>query len=187
VVACLGQADSLSEKIESGELDSFLLRPISTLWIFSTIQIGDVLGRLVLAIPMLLTLQFIFESSSYLSILQGTVLFLGAGIMNGLLNNVLATLTFWLRESYAFVIFKETLFWMLSGALFPLDLLPSQVKLIVTHLPMAYTIFAPVQFLSGKMNFWPILFGQLLWILMFAGVAELMFARGKQRYQAYGS
>ncbi len=187
IVACQGEADSLSDKIELGTLDSYLLRPKNTLMQLYSIQLGMSLGRLTFCLPVILAIGF-YYSQIQIATIPAFILSLGlAALINVSLNNLISAATFWFRESYALVIVKETLFWMLSGALIPLDIYPASVRSILQYLPPSYTVYWPVKLLQGYPQVEFILLGQLVTFIVLSLFAYLLFKMGVSRYQAYGS
>ena len=189
IVAVSGEPDQLASRIESGNLETYLVRPTSVIFQLSRIQCGIVLARLTLFLPLLLALNLILLKTVHFS---GILIYFGmvflAAQLNFLINFSLSCLTFWYRESYAFVVFKETLWWMLSGALIPLDLFPSALKNIFEFLPSSYVVFYPVKLLMESAHHpLRILAATAVWTVVMMGVSVWMWNKGVRKYQAYGS
>jgi len=187
LVAVSGEPDSLSEKIESGELDLYLIRPRSVIRQLLEVQLGYTFARMIFALPILMILVFVSPSVNAFNIVLALPILFFASVINAAMNMLIANLTFWFRESYAFVVVKETLFWMLSGTLLPLDLFPGTLRYILEHLPPAYTVYLPVQLILGRGNVLEVLLGQIVTLGLLYMAAVFVFRCGVSRYQAYGS
>jgi ABC-2 type transport system permease protein len=187
IVSCIGEPDSLSNKIQTGALDAFLLRPGSTVSQFAAIQLGQSFARTCVLMPLLALVLWNYQDVcpivGFVSLL---CLIPGAALINYFLNSLLSTLTFWFKDSYAFVIFKETLFWIASGALIPLDLFPDQIARIFRALPSAAIGFLPVQVALGRANFCDVLLMQALYLVGLVLLLSFSWNRGVKRYQAFG-
>jgi ABC-2 type transport system permease protein len=187
VVTCVGEPDQLPEKIETGLLDAYLLRPRHFLSQMGSIQLGNCLARVMVFLPLALASDLILRGgTAWTSQLYLFVLLPLAGLINYLINQILYTLTFYFRQSYAFVAAKETLFWVLSGALIPLDLFPLDVQSLLKVFPPAYVTFLPVKVALGDAAFLEVLVGQVAMIGVLAAVALGAWRIGVRHYQAYG-
>ena len=185
--SCSGETDSLAAKIESGALDRYLLRPISFLQHMTHVQLGVVLARSLTLLPVLLAIGLLLRPEGFsVGWLALVVIIPLAGIMNFLLNNTLAALTFYFRESYAFVSFKETLFWVLSGTLIPLDFFPTFIQQALPYFPPAYVVYYPTQILLGRAEPLPVFVGMAILTVACWFVFTLVWGRGLGRYQAFG-
>jgi ABC-2 type transport system permease protein len=187
ITACIGEPDQLSDKIESGELDRYLLRPLSFLQQMSGMQIGLTAARFIAFLPLIFYLLFLFKSSPSASdfLFFAISIFL-ASLLNFLMNQLLSMATFYLHESYALVILKETLFWILSGALIPLDLFSPQVATVLKVLPSAAVVFLPAKVLMGHASGLQVLGLQFFYIVIFVGLNQIVWRRSVRHYQAYG-
>jgi ABC-2 type transport system permease protein len=77
-----------------------------------------------------------------------------------------------------------------SGYLVPLDLFPPSVRAVLAYLPFRYTMWFPVELLTGRMGFVDGLQGiamQWMWVAVIYGVCRLVWNRGLRRYSAVGA
>jgi ABC-2 type transport system permease protein len=187
VVACTGEPDSASQKIEAGQLDPLLIRPYGFLPQMFCHQVGISLARLLWLVPLVALVEIACLGEVRWPGLFSLVITLplGAG-MNFLINQILATGTFYFQDSYFLVTFKETLFWIASGALIPLDLFPKSVATGLSLLPPAYIGFFPVKVALGQASFSSLVAAQLLYVMVLTAIASLTWTLGVRRYQAYG-
>jgi ABC-2 type transport system permease protein len=187
VSACIGEPDGLAEKIESGSLDGFLLRPQSYLVQMGSIQTGLCLARMTVLAPILIACEWALTGRVSWSAQAALLVLLPfAAALNFLINQSLLTLTFYYRDSYALVVFKETLFWALSGMMIPLDLFPGPIARAARLLPSAYIVYYPAKVLSGELSWTAVILPQLAYLAFFFAVAWWIWAAGVKRYQAYG-
>lgn len=187
--AVIGEPDQLAGRIESGDLETFLTRPISLLYQLGAVQVGMTLARLVVFVPILIAIQIYFSGSMALVSLFGFLsIIFASSLLNFFINFGLSTLTFYFREAYAFVVFKETLWWILSGALIPLDLFSDHLRDLFLFLPSSYVIYYPAKILMGEpVNIVRVAGVCAFWIFVCGGIASWMWALGIRKYQAYGS
>jgi ABC-2 type transport system permease protein len=109
-------------------------------------------------------------------------------------------ITFLLKFLYSFCI-SLMAFWetgiplighvqrLLSGGLVPLTFLPGFLENTSERLPFAYMLYFPTTVLIGRVDPTAYLEGltiQLLWIAVFAGLAQVIWRRGLRRYVAFG-
>ena len=187
IVACTGEPDSLSRRVESGGLDAFLLRPSGYVEQMLSIQLGQTLARTAALWPLLpLCESALTGSVRWDRQLSALALLPAASAINFLINHCLAALTFYYRDSYAFVIFKETLCWVLGGTLIPLDLLPGKLAAAAGALPPAFVVFYPAKAVLGDVPADAVLAGQALFLVLLWLTASVSWSVGVRRYQAYG-
>lgn len=185
--ACSGEPDALSEKIEMGLLDSQLLRPQYYLVQMGSIQMGHCFARLITFSPLLIAAH-LFLSRPLRVAEIGTLLITVplAGLINFLINHGLSSATFYFRESYAFVVAKDTLFWVISGTLVPLDLFPEAFHAVLPYFPPAYIVFYPVSCFMGRSSFFEVLFFQVSLCIFLGALGSRFWKYGVRRYQAVG-
>jgi ABC-2 type transport system permease protein len=189
IVAVSGRSDSLADSIEEGKIDCYLLRPFGFLATLLPYQAGMIMGRMAI-LGLFLVASALMAGTSALDVaarvLSASFLFLLGGTLNFLINSTLSSLTFWFKESYAFVSFKETLFWVMSGALIPLDLFPEAFSKALKFFPPGYIVFFPCQVLLGRESLWTLLPASLAWVAFSSLVFAMLWKTGLSRYQAYG-
>lgn len=77
----------------------------------------------------------------------------------------------------------------LSGALFPLDILPSALQNVLSYTPFPYLIFFPLQVYLGKISD-PLLYKGLLvsfvWVFILYFLMNKLWKKGLMAYEAHG-
>jgi ABC-2 type transport system permease protein len=184
----------ISEEIRNGQLNKYLLRPVSYLgYRLSLVLSNKIVYISVIAIPLTVGLFFFryyFPAPASLLIL---ILFIFSLlltlIMNFLLSFCIGLISFWMLEvSTLFFIFYGVQN-LLSGGLFPLDLLPKPIYAITKFLPFYYQAFFPVSMYMGKFTILEIsqaILIQIVWVIIIYLLAKLLWHRGLKRYSASG-
>lgn len=141
-------------EIESGSINSLLTRPVS----FFEAYLGQLLGykSIVLLgslwVPIVfckfMGLPFHFERLP--GFLLTIILYL---FLVHLISFIVATLSFHLTRVGSFTMAKNLGLWLLSGELFPLDLLPEPYRSWVIRLPFSNAVYIPVGYITGRVDF----------------------------------
>jgi ABC-2 type transport system permease protein len=81
---------------------------------------------------------------------------------------------------------------MLSGHMFPLELLPEQpynIRAMFDFMPFKFLAYFPAAVFLGKVqggDMWTGLGLELAWVVFFAVVARVLWLRGVDRYSGFG-
>jgi ABC-2 type transport system permease protein len=158
--------------------------PKNLLVFFLQYGVGQLLARIFLFSPFILGVIFFSGTSPTLWLLPA---FLLAGlIINICFTFALSCLTFKFRDAYAFVIIKDTLAWMLSGALIPLDLFPLVFQRVFQFLPFQYVAFMPTQVALGIFN-WRSFIPLLIVLISMILIANILWLRLSKSNQGYSN
>ncbi len=117
-----------------------------------------------------------------------TSLLLAAGLQF-LIAFVLATLAFWVLEISTLVFILYSFEYFLSGRIFPIDVLPKGLQMVLNALPFPYELYFPVAVGMGKVTgaaMWSGLAVQAAWVLGLYGLARWLWNRGVRHFGAYG-
>lgn len=103
---------------------------------------------------------------------------------------VVSSLAFFFTKAQAFTVAKNLFLWVLTGELFPLDLLPEWAKSIFLSLPFAGGVYIPVGLLTGRVS-WEMV-GQnaasiAVSIIFFNILGHYLWNRGRQLYTGTGA
>jgi ABC-2 type transport system permease protein len=96
---------------------------------------------------------------------------------------------FWLLEVTSFLYVINTISFFVSGHMFPLDLLPSPWDQILKMLPFQYLAYFPATVFLEKVRGPDLVYGllmELVWALVFIGLARALYRRGLRHYSAFG-
>ncbi len=148
-----------SEEIRMGKIDFFLIRPFSYL---QEIIISDLAGKLfysVLLLPLniffFLVIQHLFNIRLFTSIELITlpaffVLLLAAYCIQLFIGSMITLLTFWFEGAQGLQHFKWVTITIFSGAMFPLEFMPSWLQAAVNALPFKYLYSVPISIMQGR-------------------------------------
>ncbi len=179
------------EEIDSGRVNSVLVRPISYYEFFLSQFMGYKLfvGLISFSIPAaacyFMGAQMHFERiplmilyCAYFLIFVHTVSF------------CVACLAFFINRATSFTGVKNMAIWVLAGEMIPLDLYPEPLKTFMIHSPFASGVYVPVGFITGRFGYdflWQSFISVTLGILAFGVLARLLWRRGLQSYTGTGA
>ena len=182
-------------QIASGDLANFLLKPLSYLKYWFAKDIADKLLNLffsffeisliiaLLKPPLLLQTDFWFLFWACLATILGIILYF-------YLSFLLSLLAFWSPENPWPVRFLFDIFvGFFAGGLFPLDILPKGIFLVLKALPFSYLLFFPLDIYLGKLGLGEILIGfgiGCFWLLVSYQAVRFFFERGVRSYAVWG-
>ncbi|WP_334223594.1 ABC-2 family transporter protein [Photorhabdus bodei] len=110
-----------------------------------------------------------FGKNQASSMITGIYLFISLCIglfINLYLTMILSCMAFKFRGSYSFIIIKDTLSWVLSGALIPLDVFSDSLKSIFNYIPFQYITYIPVKIATNSTSIYFIFNGFLIMMLL---------------------
>ena len=190
------RAAEIAGEISRGDLTNYLLKPINYIKYWFTRDISSKILNLSFATVEIAVLYFILKPTFFIqtnplqiflflvSLLFAIVMFFGLSVLSNFV-------TFWLPEGgwgaqFLFVvIFTE----FLSGAVFPIDILPEAIQSVLYALPFPYLMFFPLQVYLGKLSMGATLQSLLIsgiWMVVMIFAMSQVWARGIKRYSAIG-
>jgi len=195
LVLSSGSVDIAGE-IARGDLTNYLLKPINYIKYWFTRGISSKVLNLGFATVEILILYFFLKPEFFIQTNPLQLLFfLSAVILAVVMFFSLLVLvnfiTFWLPEGgwasqfLIIVIFTE----FLSGAVFPIDILPQTIQNILYSLPFPYLLFFPLQIYLGKLSTQATLQGLAIsgmWMTVLIVAMRRMWASGIKKYSAVG-
>lgn len=189
-----GLERNIANEIEQGNISNFLVKPIEYLKYNTAFAIGRVYLSLVAAVVVQLILIFFFHKHIlfYINFFNIFILF-GMLIVSFFINIFRAVLTgyiaFWTNDTTGFESTLNILAKFMSGAYFPLSLLPAAFVNISLFFPFIYTFFIPTQLYLGKITTWQGLKGliiEIVWLFLLYGIIKVVWKRGIKRYEGVG-
>lgn len=184
----------IKEDIMSGELNIHLLRPIKYLWTKWLQSISKQALNLMLTIIFLFVIHISFNSffvypESIIKVFI-TLFFAGlACILSFLLNSIIGVLSFWLLETQSVGVLYNMMVSVLSGSLFPINLIKNQFGNIIKYLPFSYMAFIPAQIYLEKIDNMKIvnnIFICFFWVVMLLLLLIRLWNNGVRKYSAFG-
>lgn len=189
------KANEVAGDISRGDIINLLLKPVSYVKYWLTRDLSSKGLNLIFAFFEITLLYFIlrpdfFFQNNILLLLSFIASLILAILIYFLLIFTIGLIPFWIPESawgISFLVLVIVEF--LSGALFPLDILPAGLQSIINFTPFPYLLFFPLQIYLGKVSTMIMLKGigmAFLWLIVLWFLMRNLWLRGLKSYQAYG-
>ena len=186
----------VSGEISRGDLSNYLLKPLNYFRYWLTRDVSSKVLNLVFAIGETTILYFLlkppfFLQTSPISLVAFIIAILLSMFIFFVLLFITGSIPFWVPEAgwgsqFLFIaVFVE----FLSGALFPLDVLPDVLQNVLNLTPFPYLIFFPLQVYLGRISGFALARGLLIsafWAVALWFVMNAIWRRGLKVYQAHG-
>lgn len=112
-------------------------------------------------------------------------------LFNALFSFIIGLLSFWLTEIWGIAAIRNLLTGLLSGAIFPLDLLPRKIESIMLMTPFPYMTYIPSKLICDANFDIEIvnkgLFISLVWVLILGFIVFLLMKNGLKKYTSHGA
>lgn len=184
----------VTDVVISGEFSKYLLKPFNYLAETLGISIGARTLRIVMLIPMLIVAYLVFRGRfeivySFENVMLFVVALFIAFLINFLLGNTFALVSFFINQIIGLRTFYEHAVIFLSGEGIPLVAYPSWAKFWLEILPFRYTLSFPIEILMGTISRSEIYYGFIIsgvWIVLLIITYKLLFRFAVKKYEAYG-
>ncbi|MGO4695654.1 ABC transporter permease [Paenibacillus sp. 2TAB26] len=184
----------IADDIKNGGLNKYLIKPVSYFGYRLISFIGQ--KAIYYGITALFLICIIWISAArdvldiqVVRIILFAVTLWGALLLNFLIAYCICASAFYLHEISYFFVITSLLVNILSGGMFPLEIFGESVVKALQYTPFPYTIYFPVNVLSGKtgtMAMYQGLFIQGGWILLFLLISRLTWRVSIKKYSAVG-
>lgn len=185
----------LTNQIRSGGLNRLLLKPWGTFKFWFTQDLADKTTNLLFAFFEIGLILYFFKFSFYfpqnlLTYLPFIFLCLLSVLLFFLIDFWLSTFTFWVDQPWApRWLFGVIFLYFLSGASFPLDVLPPAVLKIASFTPFPYLIYFPLKVWLEQVTLLQtikVILITLFWLIAFWFIVRKTWEKGLKTYTAYG-
>jgi ABC-2 type transport system permease protein len=190
------RAVDIPGEISTGDLSNYLLKPVGYLRYWFTRDLSSKTLNLSFAFLETIILFLILRPPFFLQTNPSTLFLFTISVLLAVLLYfsliVLVSMTpFWAPSSGwgAQFLFVGIVTEFLSGAVFPLDVMPSLFQKTFHFLPFQYLLFFPLQVYLGKINLDMVLSGiivEFVWVAIFVYLVNVVWKRGIKRYAAEG-
>lgn len=181
---------SASDEIRNGDLNKYLIKPISHLGFSGALAAADRFGVFAftcIAIPLIPF--FTSTPFSFFSFSWAMLIVILAMIMKFLISMSIAYLAFWYDETWTFHVIIDISMTLLSGAILPLDILPTWLQTISHYLPFMYLSYVPAALSTGTIatsEAPQLCFMGIAWCLALWGITRTIWNLGIRKFGAYG-
>ncbi|KKU55256.1 hypothetical protein A3H89_04815 [Candidatus Amesbacteria bacterium RIFCSPLOWO2_02_FULL_48_11] len=187
--------DNIGGEVSSGALNNFLTKPIGYLRYWFTRDLSSKLLNVIFAVGEIFLLWLIFRpplvfSSQPAVILIGILMLVSAVIIFYLLGKLALASVFWAPENtWGFMFVVLVLMEMLTGLIFPLDILPRSAFTALQFTPFPYLLYFPLAAFIGRLS--PLeavrlLFQSLVWLGILFYLVKRVWSAGYKVYSASG-
>ena len=190
------RAIDVASDVSSGDISNLLLKPVNYFWYWLTRDLSSKALNMGFAVVEFAALFVLLRPPFFLQTNPVTFLAFVLSLLLAMfiffeLVFVTSAVPFWFPEvTWAgqfllIVIISE----FLSGAVFPLDILPFVIQRILYVLPFPYLIFFPIEVYLGKITGEGLLGGlavSLFWVIVLYLVMRWLWNKGLKAYEAYG-
>jgi ABC-2 type transport system permease protein len=185
----------IAADIKDGNISQFLLKPVDYLWFRFCLFLSGRATYLTVAFLPIAAVVFFLRQYFILPPDLGTfAIFLFSVFLTAMLqfflSYTMAMLAFWLMEISTLVFILYAFEYIASGHMFPLDILPETVRLILMNFtPFPYQLYLPVGIYLGKITGAKLVLGlvmQAAWVAIAYLLARFAWYRGIKKYAAAG-
>jgi ABC-2 type transport system permease protein len=184
----------IAAEIRDGKISAYLTKPLNYLGYriglylsYRLLYISVVLGPiLVLGWIFREHMRFPAEALTWLAFGASTVM---AAFLQFFIAYSLAMIAFWVLEISTIVFILYSFEYFLSGHVFPLDIMPAWLQGFIHWSPFTYELFFPAQIYMERVKGAALVEGlaiQAGWLLISWICAQVLWARGVRKYQAFG-
>jgi ABC-2 type transport system permease protein len=184
----------IAKDIYRGTLSGILVKPLSYAKYMMTIATGRVAIAFCIVLVQGVVVYSLFRN--YIVFSMGTsklflllLMLLATYMINLFLSILIGFIAFWTIEIHGVYYSLKVFSRFMSGAFFPIALLPAFFLKFSYFLPFVYTIYIPVQLYLGKISFAEGLRGlamQILWLVILYVIIKIVWTRGLKRYESVG-
>lgn len=190
------RAIDVSSDIAQGDLSNYLVKPISYFKYWFTRDVSSKILNVSFAIVeffllyLILKPPFYFQQNIYV-LITFLISIAIAVMLYFFILFIVSSVPFWSPElgwgsQFLVVII---LIEFLSGALFPIDILPINIQSFVMSLPFPYLIYFPVQVYLGKISGMQLIQGLIisfLWMIGLGFFMKYIWQKGLKVYESIG-
>lgn len=178
--------------INSGYLTITLLKPVKNFSFMFVRDLGDKLYNLsfiAFEIPLMLWLfrPPVFLQSDPVTILLAICSVILAIYIYFYINILFGSIAFWSRDVWAPRFFLMVILEFATGAMLPLDMLPSWLQSVIGVTPFPHLLYTPLKVYLGELPS-PLvsLSMQVMWVTILYLLAKYVWREGLKRYEAEG-
>lgn len=190
------RAADVAGEVSRGDLSNYLVKPVNYFKYWLTRDISSKALNLAFAAGEFILLYLLLRPPFFLqtNLLSLLAFLLSVGLamlMYFLMLFITSAVPFWMPEAAWGMHFLVTVVILefLSGALFPLDILPATFQNVLNYTPFPYLIFFPLQVYLGKITGVAAIKGILIalaWLAILYLAMDALWKKGLKIYQAYG-
>ena len=193
-----GLTSGIANQVRNGEIKKFLIQPVDMMGCLLVQRIAHKLVYyLIAAFPFILVFwmcgDFFVDGWPPADVLIVYFLSLFFGFLLGFyLESCIGLISFWFLEVTSLTFIYMLFSFLLSGHMFPLELLPEDpvnIRAFVEFMPLKYMAYFPAAVFLGKIQGAEMYYGlgiEIAWVLFFVILSRVLWWRGIRRYSGFG-
>ncbi len=144
----------MTQEIESGTINGLLVRPMSFYEYYLSQLMGYKFITTVISLLIPVAVYFFYKFPFHWERLPTAmfVIFYYLILVHSL-SFLISCFSFFLNRVHGLTVAKNFCLWLLSGELFPLDIVPEPYKSIMIQLPFSSAVYIPTGYLTGRIGF----------------------------------
>lgn len=179
------------DEIDTGSINSVLARPISFYEYYLSQFLGYKFISNAIAFTVPVAVCLIFPGTTLLHRFPLACLLLAAYlVLVFTISYGIAASAFFFNRVHSFTVAKNIAFWMLSGELFPLDLVPEPFRGWLLALPFASGVYVPVGYLTGRLEIDAVMRGFVsigVSLAIIGALSQMVWVAGRRSYSGTGA
>lgn len=189
-----GLASGIARDIRTGNVKKYLIQPVDMVGFLLLYRLAHKLVYYAVALGPFALVFFLLrdffsgwpEPSVLLAYLVSLVL---AFMLGFFLEATIGMAGFWFLEVSSLLFVYMLFNFFFSGHMFPLDMLPGDLKWLFQIIPLQYLAYFPAAVFLGKVQGADLAVGlavQFAWVAFFIVASRVAFQRGVRRYSGFG-
>ncbi len=180
--------------IYQGWLANYLLRPVSYFWykLLQELPYRLLQGTMGIGVFLMMWLalgNLLNVDVSTGNLVRSLIIALLAFGISFLLKMVLGLSALWTTDFTGLAQLLEVTFLLFGGFIVPLSLFPTWLERLAYSLPFPYIVYFPVVSFQGRLttvDFYRVLWAQLLWAVVLFLLSMILWRRGVQKFTGVG-
>lgn len=182
---------SMLDSIDTGQVNSLLVRPVSFYEFYLSQFLGYKILILLCSFIIPIAVCQIFGAPMHMARLPAMLaLIMLYLVFTHTLSFCVACMAFHMNRAHALTGMKNLAIWILAGELIPLDLYPEPFKSFLMNSPFAAGVYLPVGYVTGRFGGDMMMKGFLAVLagtMVMGAVAALLWRRGIRAYTGTGA
>jgi len=184
---------NINRSVRDGSISYLMSRPMNLINFWLSGDMGNLIGKLVTnAIPIVglcIYISYVNVAVSLFTLLTFILSAIASYLILWNISLITGSVAFWFNELGTISQLKELVILLLSGSFVPLWFFPSWAQAISNFLPFQYIYQMPLGMLIGKYkgveSLKKLLF-QILWVIVFAIIAHLVYQKANKKVIVQG-
>lgn len=186
-----GIDETVSTSFQSGNIAVELLKPQSYFWKTVCMDVGR--GSVHLIIVSIIGMLFFVTRNYYIPSKLTVLLVVVSSILGYVIfvtmSYCIGLASVWLGRSVGLTMLKSSMFYLLGGAIIPIDFYPQELAKVVEYLPFKYIYYTPISFLIRDVHRDDItknLCMQIVWCVFWGILGKLISVNAQKKMVIQG-